>query len=106
MFIPLNQICYSEHKLSLDHDKILSEVMMAKIKDDVPDSEENYSNYGAYVILDFERKTDNKHQINVSVDILNATLHMKRVKKPYISLATINGKIVKKIRDIEIKVKK
>ena len=31
---------------------------------------------------------------------------MKRVKKPYISLATINGKIVKKIRDIEIKVKK
>ena len=58
------------------------------------------------VILDFERKTDNKHQIDVSVDILNATLHMKRVKKPYISLATINGKIVKKIRDIEIKVKK
>ena len=58
------------------------------------------------VILDFERKTDNKHQIDVSVDILNATLHMKRVKKPYISLPTINGKIVKKIRDIEIKVKK
>ena len=58
------------------------------------------------VILDFERKTDNKHQIDVSVDILNATLHMKRVKKPYISLATINGKVVKKIRDIEIKVKK
>ena len=58
------------------------------------------------VILDFERKTDNKHQIDVSVDILNATLHMKRVKKPYISLVTINGKIVKKIRDIEIKVKK
>ena len=58
------------------------------------------------VILDFERKTDNKHQIDVSVDILNSTLHMKRVKKPYISLATINGKIVKKIRDIEIKVKK
>ena len=58
------------------------------------------------VILDFERKTDNKHQIDVSVDILNATLHMKRVKKPFISLTTINGKIVKKIRDIEIKVKK
>ena len=58
------------------------------------------------VILDFEKKTDNKHQIDVSVDILNATLHMKRVKKPYISLVTINGKIVKKIRDIEIKVKK
>ena len=58
------------------------------------------------VILDFEKKTGDKHQIDVSVDILNATLHMKRVKKPYISLETINGKIVKKIRDIEIKVKK
>ncbi len=45
MFKPLNQICYSEHQLSLDHDQILSEVMMAKIKDDVPDSEVNYSNY-------------------------------------------------------------
>ena len=58
------------------------------------------------VILDFEKKTDDKHQIDVSVDILNATLHMKRVKKPHISLATINGKVVKKIKDIEIKVKK
>ena len=44
------------------------------------------------VILDFEKKTDDKHQIDVSVDIQNATLHMKRVKKPYISLATKNGK--------------
>ena len=32
------------------------------------------------VILDFEKKTGDKHQIDVSVDILNATLHMKRVK--------------------------
>ena len=58
------------------------------------------------VILDFKKKADDKHQIDVSVDIQNATLHMKRVKKPYISLATINGKVVKKIKDIEIKVKK
>ena len=58
------------------------------------------------VIFDFEKKTDDKHQIDVSVDIQNATLHMKRVKKPHISLATINGKVVKKIKDIEIKVKK
>ena len=58
------------------------------------------------VILDFEKKTDDKHQIDVSEDIQNATLHMKRVKKPHISLATINGKVVKKIKDIEIKVKK
>ena len=32
-------------------------------------------------ILDFKKKTDNKHEIDVSVDIQNAILHMKRVKK-------------------------
>ena len=58
------------------------------------------------VILDFERKTDNKHQIDVSVDILNATLHMKRVKKPYISLATVDGKVVNKDKEIKVKIKK
>ena len=52
------------------------------------------------VILDFEKNTDEKHEVDVSVDIQNATLHMKRVKKPHISLATINGKVVKKIKDI------
>ena len=58
------------------------------------------------VILDFEKNTDEKHEVDVSVDIQNATLHMKRVKKPHISLATIDGKTVKKIKDIEVKVKK
>ena len=58
------------------------------------------------VILDFEKNTDEKHEIDVSVDIQNATLHMKRVKKPYISLATVDGKKIKKIKDIEVKVKK
>ena len=58
------------------------------------------------VILDFEKNTDDKHEVDVSVDIQNATLHMKRIKKPYISLATVDGKVVKKIKDIEIKVKK
>tara|TARA_B100000963_G_scaffold20476_1_gene15494 strand:+ start:1031 stop:1285 length:255 start_codon:yes stop_codon:yes gene_type:complete len=58
------------------------------------------------VILDFEKNTDEKHEIDVSVDIQNATLHMKRIKKPYISLATVNGKKIKKIKDIEVKVKK
>tara|TARA_B100000902_G_scaffold100722_1_gene103077 strand:- start:40 stop:300 length:261 start_codon:yes stop_codon:yes gene_type:complete len=56
-------------------------------------------------ILDFKKKTDNKHDIDVSVDIQNATLHMKRVKKPYITLATKDGQIVKKSEEIEIKVK-
>ena len=58
------------------------------------------------VILDFEKNTDEKHEVNVSVDIQNATLHMKRVKKPHLSLATVDGKVVKKEKDIEIKVKK
>ena len=58
------------------------------------------------VILDFEKNTDEKHEIDVSVDIQNATLHMKRVKKPYISLATVDGKKIKKIKNIEVKVKK
>ena len=48
------------------------------------------------VIEDFEKTTDDKHELNVSIDILNSTLHMKKVRKPYISLATKNGKIVNK----------
>ena len=57
------------------------------------------------VIVDFEKDTDDKHEVDVSVDVLNATLHMKRVKKPYISLATVDGKKVKKSKEIDIKVK-
>ena len=58
------------------------------------------------VIEDFEKTTDDKHELNVSIDILNSTLHMKKVRKPYISLATKNGKIVNKKDVIDIKVKK
>ena len=58
------------------------------------------------VIVDFEKDTDDKHEVDVSVDIINATLHMKRVKKPYISLATVDGKRIKKSKEIEVKVKK
>ena len=56
-------------------------------------------------ILDFKKRTDDKHDIDVSVDIQNATLHMKRVKKPHITLATKDGEIVKKSEEIDIKVK-
>ena len=56
-------------------------------------------------ILDFKKKTDDKYDIDVSVDIQNVTLHMKRVKKPYITLATKDGEIVKKSEEIDIKVK-
>ena len=58
------------------------------------------------VILDFEKNTDEKHEVDVSVDIQNATLHMKRVKKPYISLATVDGKTIKKNKEKDVKIKK
>ena len=58
------------------------------------------------VIEDFEQTTDDKHEVNVSIDILNSTLHMKKVRKPYISLATKDGKVVNKKDEIDIKVKK
>ena len=48
------------------------------------------------VIDDFEKTADDKHDVDVSIDILNSTLHMKKVRKPYISLATKDGKLVKK----------
>ena len=55
-------------------------------------------------INEFREKTDDKHEIDVSVDIQNATLHMKRIKKPYITLATKDGEIVKKSEEIDIKI--
>ena len=48
------------------------------------------------VIDDFEKTADDKHDVDVSIDILNSTLHMKKVRKPYISLAAKDGKLVKK----------
>ena len=58
------------------------------------------------VIEDFEKTVDDKHDVDVSIDILNSTLHMKKVRKPYISLATKDGKVVNKKDEIDIKVKK
>ena len=58
------------------------------------------------VIEDFEKTTDDKHELDVSIDILNSTLHMKKVRKTYISLATKDGKVVSKKDKIDIKVKK
>ena len=33
-------------------------------------------------INEFKEKTDDKHELDVRIDIMNSTLHMKRVKKP------------------------
>ena len=57
-------------------------------------------------INEFKEKTDDKHELDVRIDIMNSTLHMKRVKKPYITLVTKDGEIVKKSEEINIKVKK
>tara|TARA_B110001450_G_C17577611_1_gene463533 strand:+ start:365 stop:622 length:258 start_codon:yes stop_codon:yes gene_type:complete len=57
-------------------------------------------------INEFKEKTDDKHELDVHIDILNSTLHMKRVKKPYITLATKDGEFVKKSEEINIKVKR
>ena len=54
-------------------------------------------------ILDFKKRTDDKHDIDVSVDIQNATLHMKRVKKPYITLAAKDGKKIEQKDEILVK---
>ena len=43
-------------------------------------------------IYEFRKKTDNKHEIDVRIDIMNSTLHMKRLKKPHLKLATKDGK--------------
>lgn len=56
-------------------------------------------------ILDFQKNTDDKHDIDVRVDIQNTTLHMKRIKKPHLKLATKDGKIVEKSKEIQVKVK-
>ena len=54
-------------------------------------------------ILDFKKKTDDKHDIDVSVDIQNATLHMKRLKKPHLKLATKDGKKIEQKDEILVK---
>ena len=54
-------------------------------------------------ILDFQKNTDDKHEIDVRVDIQNTTLHMKRIKKPHLKLATKDGKQVDKKEEIEVK---
>ena len=54
-------------------------------------------------ILDFKNKTDDKHEIDVRIDIMNSTLHMKRLKKPHLKLATKDGKKIKQKDEILVK---
>ena len=54
-------------------------------------------------IIDFQKNTDDEHEIDVRVDIQNTTLHMKRIKKPHLKLATKDGKQVDKKEEIQVK---
>jgi hypothetical protein len=54
-------------------------------------------------INDFKKNTDDKHEIDVRIDIMNSTLHMKRLKKPYLKLATKDGKKIKQKDEILVK---
>ena len=46
------------------------------------------------VIEDFKNKTDDKYDVDVFVDVVDSKLHLKRIKKPYIKLVTVDGKAV------------
>ena len=54
-------------------------------------------------INDFKKNTDDKHDIDVSVDIQNATLHMKRLKKPHLKLVSKDGKKINQSDEILVK---
>ena len=54
-------------------------------------------------INEFKEKTDDKHELDVRIDILNSTLHMKRLKKAHLKLATKDGKKIKQKDEILVK---
>lgn len=54
-------------------------------------------------INEFKEKTNDKHEIDVRIDIMNSTLHMKRLKKPYLKLATKDGKKIDQKNEILVK---
>ena len=46
------------------------------------------------VVEDFKKVTDEKFEVDASIDIIKSTLYLKRVRKPYIKLVTNKGKKV------------
>ena len=54
-------------------------------------------------ILDFQKNTDDKHEIDVRIDIMNSTLHMKRLKKSHLKLVTKDGKKIEQKDEILVK---
>jgi len=50
------------------------------------------------VIDKFKKATDKKFEVKISLsfDTSHTTLHLKRIRKPYVSLITNNGKLLDK----------
>ena len=46
------------------------------------------------LIEDFKNKTDDQYDVDVFVDVVDSKLHLKRIKKPYIKLVTVDGEAV------------
>ena len=46
------------------------------------------------VVEDFKKVTDEKFEVDASIDIIKSTLYLKRIRKPYIKLVTDKGKKV------------
>ena len=50
------------------------------------------------VIDEFKKETDDKHEVKVSLtfETSQSTLHLNRIRKPFLTLATKDGKAIKK----------
>ncbi len=60
------------------------------------------------VIDEFTKDTDDKHVVKVSLtfETSQSTLHLNRIRKPYITLVTKDGKELKKVKKDSIKYSK
>ena len=50
------------------------------------------------VIDEFTKETDDKHEVKVSLtfETSQSTLHLNRIRKPFLTLVTKDGKVIKK----------
>ena len=57
------------------------------------------------VIDKFKKETDEKHDVKVSLtfETSQSTLHLNRIRKPYLTLATKDGKEIKKDKKNSVK---
>ena len=55
------------------------------------------------VIDEFKKETDDKHEVKVSLtfETSQSILHLNRIRKPFLTLATKDGKEVKKMKKVK-----